>query len=249
MSDTGKPTISFEILTLFPEMFSSFLAGSLLGKAIDAGIVAVHLTNFRDFAPGKHRSVDDTPYGGGPGMILRPEPIADALSAVVAARGPAYGILLTPAGRLFDQRMALDLAARPRIALVCGRYEGFDQRIESTLVDETLSVGDYVLSGGEIPACVVIEAVSRLVPGVLGCAGSTVDESFSTADRLEHPQWTRPPEFHGQSVPGALLSGDHARIARWRRREGLRRTLARRPDLIARSPLSDEERALLSDED
>jgi tRNA (guanine37-N1)-methyltransferase len=242
------PSIEFEIVTLFPEMFDGFLRGSLLGKAIAAGLIAVHRTNPRDYAPGRHRSTDDTPYGGGPGMILRVEPVAGALDAIAQARGPAHRILLTPQGTLFDQRRARELAALPRIAFVCGRYEGVDERVGARLCDEQLSIGDYVLAGGEVAAAVIIEALARLCPGVMGCGSSATDESFS-ANRLEYPQWTRPEDWQGSVVPKVLLSGDHQAIARWRRREALKRTRERRPDLLAAHPLTEEERRLLATDD
>ncbi len=235
--------IEFEIVSLFPECLDGFLRASLLGRAIEKGLVAVYHTNPRDFAPGRHRSVDDTPYGGGPGMILRVEPLAAALDAIAAARGPAHRILLAPSGRLFRQSLAAELARRSRILLVCGRYEGVDQRV-ALLCDDQISIGDYVLSGGEAAAVVMMEAVTRLVPGVLGCGLSAEDESFS-AGRLEHPQWTRPPEFRGLPVPSILLSGDHQAVARWRRREALRRTRDARPDLLRDHPLTDDEVHLL----
>ncbi|HEY2730492.1 MAG TPA: tRNA (guanosine(37)-N1)-methyltransferase TrmD [Polyangia bacterium] len=242
----ARPAIEFELVTLFPEIFDGFLGATLLGKAIAAGLVAAHLTSPRDFAPGRHRQVDDTPYGGGPGMIMRVEPIAAAVEAIEAARGPSHRILLTPAGRPFDQRRARELADVRRLTLVCGRYEGVDERVGAHLCHEQLSVGDFVLAGGELAAAVVVEAVARLVPGVLGCGQSTDDESHS-AGRLEYPQWTRPPVWNGHAVPEILSSGDHAEVARWRRREALLRTRARRPDLIAAMPLSPEERGLLGD--
>jgi tRNA (guanine37-N1)-methyltransferase len=239
------PLVTFEVVTLFPEMFEGFLGKSLLGRAIAAGLVTVEWTNPRDFAPGRHRSVDDTPYGGGPGMVLRPEPFAAALDHITATRGPARRILLSPQGALLDQAKVRALATLPRLVLVCGRYEGFDERIGSLLCDEELSIGDYVLAGGELAAAVVIEAVARLLPGVLGCGLSAVDESF-TRGRLEHPQWTKPPEFRGHAVPPVLLSGDHGEIDRWRRREALLRTLARRPDLLAAHPPTEEELSWLA---
>lgn len=248
MTDPSSgPLLDVELISLFPEMFDSFLRTSLVGKAIEGGIVRVTSTNPRDFAPGRHRQVDDSPYGGGPGMILRPGPVADAIEAAEAKRGHAYRILLSPAGRLFDQRLAKELVARKRVLLICGRYEGVDERIVDLFADEVLSIGDYVLAGGEVAATVVIEAVARLVPGVLGCAESTEDESFA-AGRLEYPQWTRPPAFRGLDVPEVLLSGNHAQVAAWRRLESLRRTELRRPDLIERHPVTDAEQALLSSE-
>jgi len=241
------PRITFEIVTLFPEMFDGLLASTVIGKAIGAGIVAVHRTNPRDFGLGNYRQVDDTPYGGGPGMIMRVEPIAAALEAIAAARGPSHRVLLSPRGRRFDQAGARVLAARPRLTLVCGRYEGIDERVVS-LVDEQLSIGDFVLAGGELAAAAVLEATARLVPGVLGCGLSAGDESFS-AGRLEYPQWTRPADWNGQAPPAVLLSGDHKAIERWRRRASLRLTQGLRPDLVAEHPLTVEERALLSDDE
>jgi tRNA (guanine37-N1)-methyltransferase len=237
------PQLDVEIITLFPEAFDSFLRTSLLGKAVDNGIVRVNRTSPRDFAPGRHRQVDDSPYGGGPGMILRPEPVAAAIEAAEALRGRAHRVLLSPAGRLFDQARAGELAGRGRVMLVCGRYEGMDERIADLYADEILSIGDYVLAGGEIAAAVIIEAVARLLPGVLGSEASTADESF-TAGRLEYPQWTRPPTFRGLAVPEILLGGDHAQVARWRSLESLRRTETRRPDLLLRHPLTPQEQAL-----
>jgi tRNA (guanine37-N1)-methyltransferase len=243
----GPPRITFEIVTLFPEIFDGLLATTVVGKAIAAGIVAVHRTNPRDFGLGNYRQVDDTPYGGGPGMIIRIEPIAAALDAIAAARGPSHRILLTARGRRFDQEGARALAARPRLTLVCGRYEGVDERVGS-LVDDQICIGDFVLAGGELAAAAVLEATARLVPGVLGCGLSAGDESFSTG-RLEYPQWTRPADWKGQAVPPVLLSGDHKVIERWRRRESVRLTRALRPDLLAAHPLTDEERKLLASGD
>jgi tRNA (guanine37-N1)-methyltransferase len=242
----AAPRITFELVTLFPEMFDGLLATTVIGKAITAGTVAVHRTTPRDFGLGNYRQVDDTPYGGGPGMIMRVEPIAAALDAIAAARGPSHRILLTPRGRRFDQDAARALAARPRITLVCGRYEGLDERIGS-LVDDQICLGDFVLAGGELAAAVVLEATARLVPGVLGCGLSAGDESFS-AGRLEYPQWTRPAEWKGQVPPAVLLSGDHAAIARWRRRASVQLTQKLRPDLLAAHPLTEEEQKLLSKE-
>ena len=247
-SDTTTPApLHFELLTLFPEFFDSVLGASLLGKAIAGGLVRVDRTQLRDFGLGKHRSVDDSPYGGGPGMVLRPEPIAAAIEAIETARGPTHRVLLSPQGRPFDQSIAAALALRPRLLLVCGRYEGFDERVPALFAHDILSIGDFVLSGGEVAAAVVIEAVSRLVPGVLGKNESTHDESFS-AGRLEYPHFTRPPAFRGHGVPEVLVSGDHAAVEAWRRRESLRRTMERRPDLLVRHPVSEAERALLARE-
>jgi tRNA (guanine37-N1)-methyltransferase len=238
--ETPGPALTFELITLFPEFFDSVLGQSLLGKAIAAGLVGVHRTQLRDFGIGRHKSVDDSPYGGGPGMVLRPEPIAAAIEAVEAARGPCHRVLLSPQGRPFNQSIAEQLATKTRVMLVCGRYEGFDERVPALFAHDILSIGDYVLSGGEVAAAVVIEAASRLVPGVLGKSESTVDESFA-AGRLEYPHWTRPPEFRGLRVPDVIVSGDHAAVEAWRRLQSLRRTFERRPDLIERHPLTAEE--------
>lgn len=239
----ATPALTFEVVTLFPEVMAGFLSATVIGRAVEAGVIAVHCTNPRDFAPGRYRQVDDAPYGGGPGMILSIEPLATALEAVTTARGPSRRILLTPRGELFDQARARALAAERRLTLVCGRYEGIDERA-TALCDEELRLGDFVLAGGEVAAAAVIEAVGRLVPGVLGCGLSAGDESF-TAGRLEYPQWTRPATWRGQSVPAILLSGDHQAIERWRRRQALKVTQARRPDLITAHPLSAEERRLV----
>jgi tRNA (guanine37-N1)-methyltransferase len=236
----------FEVLTLFPEMFSSVLSASLLGKAIQKGALTVHLTDPRDFTEDKHRSVDDTPYGGGAGMVMRPAPLVAALEHVTTVRGPVHRVALCPTGAPFTQATAVRLSSLARVALVCGRYEGFDERVRG-FVDEELSLGDFVITGGELAAMVVIDAVARRLPGVLGNADSPVDESHE-AGLLEYPQYTRPPVFRGQPVPEVLLSGNHARIDRWRRQQALLRTRERRPDLFARLALSDEDRALLAGE-
>jgi tRNA (guanine37-N1)-methyltransferase len=218
-----------DIVTLFPEMFTSFLDGSLLGAARRAGLIDVRLTDIRDFAEGVHRQVDDRPYGGGPGMLLMPGPVVACVESVQAeAAAPARTFLLAPGGRRLDQSMVEELAALDRIVLVCGRYEGFDARIGQTLAAEELSIGDYVLSGGEVAAMVVVDAVARLLPGVLGHEESAGQDSFSGADRLvEGPQYTRPREFRGLTVPEILLSGDHGRIASWRREQAVAATAER----------------------
>jgi tRNA (guanine37-N1)-methyltransferase len=218
-----------DIVTLFPEMFTSFLDGSLLGSARKAGIVDIRLTNFREFAAGVHRQVDDRPYGGGPGMLLMPEPVVSCVESVQAAgAAPGHVVMLTPGGRRLDQSVVEELSRHPRLVLVCGRYEGFDARVRETLAADEISIGDYVLSGGEVAAMVVVEAVTRLLPGVLGDAESAVQDSFSGAERLvEGPQYTRPREFRGLEVPEVLLSGDHGRIARWRHEQALAATQRR----------------------
>ena len=228
------------VVTLFPEAFDSALSASLLGKARAAGLVAIDFVNPRDFTRDKHRSVDDTPYGGGHGMVMKPQPLVDAIESA----GGGHRVLLTPGGAPLDQARVRELAARPHIVLVCGRYEGVDDRVSRLAIDEEISLGDFVLSGGEFAALAVIDAVSRLVPGVLGEMASTVEESFSDGTSLEYPQYTRPPEFRGLAVPEVLLGGHHEKVREWRRRESLRRTAARRPDLLARRTLSAADRAL-----
>ena len=226
-----------DIVTLFPEMFASFLEGSLLGAARQAGIVDIRLTNFRDFAAGVHRQVDDRPYGGGPGMLLMPEPVVSCVEAVQREAVPGRVLMLTPGGRRLDQPLVEELAGQERLVLVCGRYEGFDARVRETLTAEEISIGDYVLSGGEVAAMVVVEAVTRLVPGVLGDEESARQDSFSGAERLvEGPQYTRPREFRGLEVPEILLSGDHGRIARWRHEQAVAATRRRGPAAAGPEP-------------
>jgi len=237
--------VRIDVFTLFPEYFTSPLDASLLDKARRAGVLDLRFHDPRRFATDPHRSVDDTPFGGGAGMVLRPEPL---FAAVEAAAPPRPLILLGPAGRPFDQRRAGELAGTPGFSLLCGRYEGVDERVAEHLCDEELSVGDYVLTGGEAAALVVIEAVARLVPGVVGNDASTDHDSFSSG-LLEEPQYTRPAEFRGSAVPAVLRSGDHARIARWRAAQALRRTLERRPDLLAGRGLTPEEQELLEEPD
>ncbi len=230
--------MKIEILTIFPEYFRSPLAESLLGKAIAAGRVGVTVTDLRAFAEGRHRKVDDEPYGGGSGMVMMAPVLAAAIDARREAEGlpRAWTVLLSPDARRLDQRVVGELASRERLLLVCGRYEGIDERARGLgLFDEEISLGDFVLPGGEAAALAVTEAVSRLVPGVVGSAESLEGESFMR-DRLDHPHYTRPREFRGLSVPEPLLSGDHARIVRWRRSRALERTRERRPDLLERRP-------------
>ncbi|MBX6311653.1 MAG: tRNA (guanosine(37)-N1)-methyltransferase TrmD [Isosphaeraceae bacterium] len=212
------PTLRIDVLTLFPALFDGFLDESILKRAIAKGLIAVHRWDIRDWAEGKHKQVDDRPFGGGPGMVLMAPPVVRAVEAVRAmAEPPGRLILLSPRGRRLDQAWVRELAKEPRLVLLCGRYEGFDERIIDELQPEQLSIGDYILSGGEVPAMVVIDAVMRLVPGVLGDAESALDESFGPDGGLEYPHYTRPREFRGRTVPEVLLSGDHAAIARWRR--------------------------------
>lgn len=235
--------MTFHVLTLFPEIFSSPLKCSILGKARERGVVQVEVINIRDYAEGRHRVTDDYPYGGGKGMIMKPEPIVRAIRALLEADPKTWVVLMTPQGVPFDQRAAKRLASFGHIALVCGRYEGVDERVRS-FVNEELSIGDYVLSGGEFAALVVIDAVSRLVPGVLGDAEAPEEDSFSEG-LLEYPQYTRPPEFEGKRVPEVLLSGNHGRIRGWRRRQALLRTWQRRPDLLQEAALGEDERRYL----
>ena len=228
----------FEILTLFPESVEGYLDSSILGRARKAGLVRVEVVNIRDFAHDKHQVADDRPYGGGEGMLMKPEPLA----AVIRAALPGRVLLTSPRGRPLDQAKAEELAGLDKVILVCGRYEGVDQRVIDLLVDEEISIGDYVLTGGELAALAVIDATARFIPGVLGADGSKDRDSFSQG-LLEHPHYTRPREFEGLEVPPVLLSGDHARIERWRRRESIRTTLANRPELLEKAGLSEEEEA------
>jgi tRNA (guanine37-N1)-methyltransferase len=236
------------VLTLFPRMVAGPLAESLLGKAQEKGVLRARVMDVREFAAGKHRVTDDVPYGGGAGMVMKPEPLVAAIEAARASLPGAHVVLLSPQGARFDQRKAEELAGRARLVLVCGRYEGVDERVLA-YVDEELSLGDFVLQGGEVAALAVIEAAARLVPGVLGNEESTASESFGGEMVLEGPQYTRPPSYRGAEVPEALLSGDHARIARWRRRQALLRTRDRRPDLFEKLRLSPEDQRLIEREE
>jgi tRNA (guanine37-N1)-methyltransferase len=223
--------MEFHVITLFPEMFDSPFGSGLIGRATRQGLLSIVTHPLREHGLGNYRQVDDTPYGGGSGMVMRPEPIASAIDAVAAERPGLWRILMTPQGELLDQALVRELAARqPGLLLVCGRYEGIDERVRS-LVDQEISIGDYVLSGGELPAMVVIEAVARLIAGVLGNPDSLQEESFAEA-MLEYPQYTRPEEFRGMPVPKILLSGDHAKIRDWRREQARERTRRRRPGLL-----------------
>ena len=231
----------FDVLTLFPAMFTSPMEESILGRALRQQLLELHVHNLRDWAEGKHQTTDDTPYGGGDGMVMKPEPVDRALTALRKRSPRSRVLLMTPQGQPFDQKHAARLAREEGLIFLCGRYEGFDERIRQNMVDEELSLGDFVLTGGELPAMVMIDAVARHLPGVLGSAGSAETDSFADG-LLEYPQYTRPPEYKGMAVPEVLLSGDHGRIARWRRDQQLRRTLERRPELLARAPLSEEDR-------
>ena len=228
--------IAFDVLTLFPEFVDAGARVGVLGRAIDGGVLAVRAHQLRDYTGGSHHPIDDSPYGGGPGMVMRAEPIHDAVEDITARFGRSRRILLTPQGARFTQAVARRLASSGEsFLLFCGRYEGVDERVRP-LFDEELSIGDYVLTGGELGALVIIDAVSRLVPGVLGSAESASAESFSDPDLLEYPQYTRPAEFRGMAVPSVLTSGNHAAIARWRHEQAVARTRERRPDLAPRDP-------------
>ena len=236
--------MKFDILTLFPNMFSSPFQESILGKAIQKGLMDLRIINIRDFALDKHQVVDDSPYGGGQGMVMKVEPIARAIEWARSEDPSAYTIYLTPQGRPFDQEKVRDLSSRSHLILLCGRYEGVDERVREMFIDEEVSIGDYVLTGGELAAMVMIDAVSRLLPGVLGSDQSAEDDTFTNA-LLEYPQYTRPFDFRGSSVPEILLSGNHAAVSLWRRKEALRRTAVRRPDLLVKAKLTREDEELL----
>ena len=238
--------IRFDILSIFPEMFASPLNSSILKKAQEKGIIGIRLCDIRRYAEDKHRMTDDAPYGGGGGMVMKVEPIDRALMDLAPEKGGALVILLTPQGETFNQKIAEQLSQYSRLILICGHYEGVDERVRENLVDREISIGDYILTGGELSALVVIDAVSRLVPGVLGNSESASLDSFSMGI-LEHPHYTRPGVYRGWGVPEALLSGSHREIERWRRIEALKRTLSRRRDLLEKAELSEEDRCLLSE--
>lgn len=247
----------FDILTLFPDMFLGVFDETIIGRAREMGYVDIALHNIRDYAPGKHRVTDDTPYGGGGGMIMKPEPIFNAVEAILEVEVPPEGyqtlrqqgyppiVMLTPQGRLLKQSVARELAASERLVLLCGRYEGIDERVRQYLATDELSIGDYVLSGGEIAAMVVVDVLTRLIPGVLGDPEATAKDSHSSG-LLEHPHYTRPPDYRGYNIPEILISGHHLRIEAWKRQQALARTLARRPDLLAQASLTDADRAYLA---
>ena len=237
-----------DILTLFPEMFAGPFDASIIGRARAAGVLEIALHNPRDYTTDKHHIVDDYAYGGGPGMVMKPDPIFACVDAVrPMAEPPGKVVLLTPQGRLLNHRVVEELAAQPRLILICGHYEGVDERVRESLVDDEISVGDYVLSGGEPAAMVLVDAVARHQPGVLGSELSLEEESHAQG-LLEYPQYTRPPEFRGMTIPDVLLSGHHAEIAKWRRRQSVLRTARRRPDLLASAELTAEERRAVEQE-
>ncbi|HLE51561.1 MAG TPA: tRNA (guanosine(37)-N1)-methyltransferase TrmD [Anaerolineales bacterium] len=235
----------FDVFTLFPEVFEPYLQSSILQRASQRGLAEVQLHNIRDWASDRHHITDDEPYGGGGGMVMKPAPVFAAVEGVLGAPPACPVILLTPQGRTFTQALAKELSRQPHLALICGRYEGIDERIRQYLVIDEISIGDYVLTGGELPAMVLIDAVTRLLPGALGDPHGARDDSHASG-LLEYPHYTRPAEFRGWRVPEVLLSGDHARLARWRREQALLRTWRRRPDLLATAPLSDADREFLA---
>jgi tRNA (guanine37-N1)-methyltransferase len=242
--------MQFEVFTLLPDVFPPYLESSILQRARQRGLIDVRIHNIRDYTHDKHHTTDDTPYGGGGGMVMKPEPVFEAVESVLGiASGQAQPpsipvILLTPQGRVFTQRVAEELSRHERIALLCGRYEGVDERIREHLVTDEISVGDYVLTGGELPALLIIDAVSRLIPGVLGDPTGAEDDSHSMG-LLEYPHYTKPSGFRGWKVPEVLLSGDHGKIEKWRREQALQRTLQKRPDMIEKAQLSEAEKRFL----
>lgn len=254
-----NPPMQFEVFTLLPEVFPPYLESSILKRAAQRGLIGVRVHNIRDYTHDKHHVTDDTPYGGGGGMVMKPEPIFEAVESVLglaplqtppgtdSPHKGAFGIpviLLTPQGRVFNQRIAEELSGHERIALLCGRYEGVDERVREHLVTDEISIGDYVLTGGELPAMILIDAVSRLIPGVLGDPTGAEDDSHSMG-LLEYPHYTKPAEFRGWKVPEILLSGDHAKIEKWRREQALLRTFEKRPDMLEKAELSDKDRKFI----
>lgn len=235
----------FDVFTLFPEVLEPYLQTSILKRAQQNDLLTVNLYNIREWTTDRHHTTDDTPYGGGGGMVMKPEPIFAAIEEVCGVPPVCPVILLTPQGRTFDQQIAEELARYERLTLLCGRYEGIDERVREHLVSDEISIGDYVLTGGELPALVIVDAVSRLIPGVLGDPEGAWDDSHASG-LLEYPHYTRPPEYRGWSVPEILLSGDHGRIALWRREQSLLRTLERRPDLLELADLTDAERSFIA---
>jgi tRNA (guanine37-N1)-methyltransferase len=239
--------MNISVITIFPELFGAYFKEGVIGRALKEGLFNLDLRNPRDYATDRHGNVDDYPYGGGPGMVMKPEPIASAVEDVKSDGLETLSLLVSPSGRRFDQAMAWDLSREGRrLIFICGRYEGVDQRISDMCVDEEISLGDYVLTGGELPALVIIDAVVRLLPGVLGDSGSLEDESFSWG-LLDYPHYTRPPEWMGLKVPEVLLSGNHARVEAFRRKEALRRTMRFRPDLLGGTELSEDDKKLITE--
>jgi tRNA (guanine37-N1)-methyltransferase len=237
--------VKVDIVTIFPRMVREPLTEGILARSIERGLLDIVVHDLRDFTDDRHRVVDDVPYGGGPGMVLKPEPMFRAVEEIVERRGtPSSIVLMSPQGRRFSHAEAVRLSAQDHLILLCGRYEGIDERVRERLATDELSIGDYVLSGGELPALVVVDAVARLIPGAVGDEGSVAQDSFARG-LLDYPHYTRPAEFRGAAVPPVLLSGHHAAIERWRRREAIRRTIERRPDLLEQADLSADERELV----
>ena len=242
--------MEFDVFTLLPEVFPPYLESSILQRARQRGLIDVRVHNIRDWSTDKHHVTDDEPYGGGGGMVMKVEPVFAAVESIcgpanTSAPGSSFPIiLLTPQGRPFTQKIAVELAQYPRMALICGRYEGVDERIRQHLVNDEISIGDYILTGGELPALILVDAVARLLPGVLGDPDGPFDDSHA-AGLLEYPHYTRPPEFRGWRVPDILVSGNHAKIEQWRREQSLRRTFQRRPDLLGNAPLSEKDQQML----
>lgn len=238
--------MQFDVFTLFPELFPPYLDASILGRARQSGLLDVQLHNIRDYATDKHQVTDDAPFGGGGGMVMKPEPIFTAVEAVLGTPPSAPIILLSPQGHPFSQSIAQELAKHERIGLICGRYEGVDERVRQHLATDEISIGDYVLTGGELPALIVIDAVARNIPGALGDPVGAITDSHASG-LLEYPHYTRPQEFRGWQVPEVLVSGDHARIERWRRQQALLRTAEQRPDLLEKTDLSAQDKKLLAE--
>lgn len=236
----------FDVFSLFPELFAPYLDASIVGRARQAGLLDVRVHNIRDYASGKHQVTDDEPYGGGGGMVMKPEPIFAAIESVIGTPPAIPVILLSPQGRPFTQALAQELGRHAHLALICGRYEGVDERVRQHLATDEISIGDYVLTGGELPALILIDAVARILPGALGDPEGALTDSHATG-LLEHPHYTRPQTFRGWEVPQILRSGDHARIERWRRQQSLLRTSQRRPDLLAKADLSEKDWKLLEE--
>ena len=236
----------FDILSIFPDMFPFLIDYGIVGRAVESGKIQINVANIRDFGEGPHLMTDDRPFGGGDGMVMKPEPIFRTLESIPRVEGERKIILLTPQGQRFNQSMARSLCKLQQIILVCGRYEGVDERIRSRYVDMEVSIGDYILTGGELPAMIIVEVVSRLIPGILGGATSNCEESFEDC-LLEYPQYTRPRVFQGDDVPPILLSGDHEKIRLWRRAQSIKRTLEKRPDLLERANLSERDKSILEE--
>jgi tRNA (guanine37-N1)-methyltransferase len=237
--------MQFDVFTLLPEVFPAYLESSIMQRARERGLIDVRVHNIRDYTHDKHHTTDDTPYGGGGGMVMKPEPVFEAVESILGTEADCPIIMLTPQGRVFNQAIAQELVQHPRLALLCGRYEGIDERIRTNLIADEISIGDYVLTGGELPALILMDALARLIPDVLGDPNGASDDSHATG-LLEYPHYTRPPEFRGLTVPEILLSGDHGKIAKWRREQALLRTYNKRPDMLEKAELTEEDRKFLN---